>query len=94
MKLPELIESSKFVSHRAQTSGEFDSRKDSHLTKFKRRPLILVKLSFRGLCDSKLGPESSLNFCLFRKTLPHTKFGCKLKNVKIFALTPNAYSIP
>ena len=34
--------------------GEFDSRKDSHSTKFKRRLRILVKLSFRELCDSKL----------------------------------------
>ena len=35
-------------------SGEFDSRKDSHLTKFKQKLQILVKLSFRELCDSKL----------------------------------------
>ena len=35
-------------------SGEFDSRKDSHSTKFERRPQILVKLSFRELYDSKL----------------------------------------
>ena len=27
-------------------SGEFDSRKYSHSTKFKRRPKIFVKLSF------------------------------------------------
>ena len=52
-KLPELIESSRFVSHRARTSGEFDSRKYSQLTKFERRPLF-VKLTFRELCDSKL----------------------------------------
>ena len=30
------IESSKFVSHRARMSGEFDPIKDSHSTKFKQ----------------------------------------------------------
>ena len=35
-------------------SGEFDSWKDLHLTKFKQRPQIFAKLSFRELCDSKL----------------------------------------
>ena len=35
-------------------SGEFDSRKDSHPRKLEQRPSILVKLSFRELCDSKL----------------------------------------
>ena len=53
-KLPESIESSRFVSHGGRMSGEFDSRKDSQSTKFKRRPQIFVKLSFRELCDSKL----------------------------------------
>ena len=53
-KMPESIESSKFVSERARMSGEFDSRKDSQSTKFKRRPGIFVKLSFRELCASKL----------------------------------------
>ena len=53
-KLPELIESSMFVSHRARMSGEFDSRKDSHSTKLEQRPQIFVKLSFRELCGSKL----------------------------------------
>ena len=52
--LPESIESSRFVSHRARLSGEFDSRKDSQSTKFEQRPQIFVKLSFRELCDSKL----------------------------------------
>ena len=51
MKLPESIESSTFVSHRARMSGEFDSRKDSHSTKFERRPGTFVKLSFRELCN-------------------------------------------
>ena len=35
-KLPESTESSKFVSHRARVLGEFDSRKDSHSSKFKQ----------------------------------------------------------
>ena len=52
--MSELIELSKLVSHRVRMSGEFDSRKDSHSTKFERRPQILVKLSFRELYDSKL----------------------------------------
>ena len=38
----------------ARTSGEFDSRKDSHSTKLKGRPQAFVKLSFRELHDSKL----------------------------------------
>ena len=35
-------------------SREFDSKKESHSTKLERRPQILVKLSFRELCGSKL----------------------------------------
>ena len=53
-KLPESIESSRFASHRARTSGEFGSRRDSQSTKFKQRSQIFVKLIFRELCDSKL----------------------------------------
>ena len=53
-KLPELIESSRFVSHKVRMSGEFDSRKESQLTKFEPRPQIMVNLSFRELCNSKL----------------------------------------
>ena len=52
--MPESIESSRFVSHRARMSGEFDSRKDSQSTKFERRPRRFAKLRFRELCDSKL----------------------------------------
>ena len=52
--MPESIESSKFFSHRAWISGEFDSRKDSDSTKLEQRPRIFVKLSFRELCCSKL----------------------------------------
>ena len=46
-KLPESIESFKFVSHRA------DSMKDSHPSKFEQRLQTFVKLSFTELCDSK-----------------------------------------
>ena len=46
--------SSNFVLHRARMSGEFNSRKDSHSTKFDQRLQIIVKLSFRELCDSML----------------------------------------
>ena len=48
------LKSSKFVLYRARMSGEFDSRKDSYLTKLEQRPRIFVKLSFRELCGSKL----------------------------------------
>ena len=36
--MPESIESSRFVSHRARMSGQFDSRKDLQSTKFEWRP--------------------------------------------------------
>ena len=52
--MPKSIEPSRFVSHRAIMSGEFDSRKDSQSTKLKRKPQIFVKISFRRLWDSKL----------------------------------------
>ena len=52
--MPESIEASRFVSHRARMSRKFDSRKYSQSTKFERGPRIFVKLSFRELCDSKL----------------------------------------
>ena len=42
------------VSHRARMSRKLDSKKDSHSTKFERRPQIFAKLSFRELCDLKL----------------------------------------
>ena len=60
-KLPESIESSRFVSHRATMSGEFDSRKDWRSTKFERKPQIFVKLSLRELCDSKLSGLHAFN---------------------------------
>ena len=66
-ELSESIESSRFISHRARMSGEFDSRKDSQSTKFERRPQIFVKLSFRELCDSKLsGLHASDNIAINR----------------------------
>ena len=37
---------------RARMSGEFDSMKGTHSTKFKQMPQIFKKLSFRELCDS------------------------------------------
>ena len=43
-KTPESIEPSRSVLDRARMPGEFDSRKDSQLTKFKQRPQIFVKL--------------------------------------------------
>ena len=58
----ESIESSKFVSHRARISGEFDSRKDSHSTKLEQGPRIFIKLSFRKLCGSKLSGSHYLAF--------------------------------
>ena len=55
------IESSRFVSHRARMSGEFDSREDSQSTKFEQRPQIFVKASFRELWDSKLSGLHAFN---------------------------------
>ena len=59
--MPQSIESSRFVSHTARISGEFNSRKNSHSTKFEPRPQILVKLCLRGLCDPKLSRFCPLN---------------------------------
>ena len=52
--MPEWIKPAKFAWHRARMSGEFESRKDSHSSKFEQMPQIFVKLSFRELCDSEL----------------------------------------
>ena len=41
------------MSHRTRMSGESGSRKDSHSTKSEQIPQILMKLSFRELCDLK-----------------------------------------
>ena len=48
------IEFSKFTSHKVKISGKFGLRKDSHSPKFERIAQILVKLSSRELCDSKV----------------------------------------
>ena len=45
--MPESIEPSSFVSHRARISGEFDSRIDSQSSKFQRRPQS-------NICKAKL----------------------------------------
>ena len=42
-------------------SGEFDSKKDSHSTKLERRHQIVVKLSFREFCGSKLSGLHPVN---------------------------------
>ena len=60
--MPESIESSRFVSHRARMSGEFDSRKDLQTKKFERRPQIFLKLSFRELSDSKLSGLQAFDY--------------------------------
>ena len=52
--MPESIESSNFFSHKMGMSKEFGWRKDSNSKKIEQRPQILVELSFRALCDSKL----------------------------------------
>ena len=49
------------VSHRARMSGEFDSRKDSHSTKFKWQSRIFIKLCFGELHDSKLSGLQSFD---------------------------------
>ena len=48
------MESPKFVSHEGRTSEEFDLTKYSHPIKWKQRPWIMRKLSFRELNDSML----------------------------------------
>ena len=53
-KLPESIELSRFASHRARMSRDFDTRKDLQSSKFEQRSIIFVWLSFRQLCDSEL----------------------------------------
>ena len=53
-KLPESIESSRFVSQRARMIAGLDSSKYLQSTKFERRPQVFIKLSFRELCNSKL----------------------------------------
>ena len=76
----ESTESPKFVSHKAKMSCEFDSRKDSHSTKFEWRPEILVKLSFRELSNSSLSdlsPFHNMAILLSQKDVKIRKVGCK-----------------
>ena len=42
------------LSHIEQECQEFASRNDWNSAKFEQRPRILVKISFREFCDSKL----------------------------------------
>ena len=79
MKLPRSIESFQFVSHRARMSQKFDSRKESHLKQFEQRPQILVKLSFRELCYSKLSglhPFDNMATSLSQKVATTRKEDC------------------
>ena len=79
--MAELIESSTFVSHGARMSGEFDSKKDSQSIKFKQRPQIFAKLSFKELCDSKLSdlhPSNDMATIYWVKIrLKNRKVGCE-----------------
>ena len=59
-KVSESIEPSRFVSHRARMSGQFDSRKDLQSKKIEQKPQIFQKLSFRELRDSKLSSLHAL----------------------------------
>ena len=79
MKLPRSVESFQFVSHRARMSQEFDSRKGSHPKQFEQRPQILVKLSFRELCYSKLPglhPFDNMAISLSQKVATTRKEDC------------------
>ena len=57
-------------------SREFDSRKDSHLTKLERRPQIFVKISSRELCGSKLSGLHALdNMAIIHRVKNRLKSG-------------------
>ena len=62
-------------------SGKFDSMSgkfDSHLTKRELRPQILVKLSYRELCNSKLsGLRPFYNMTIKLKKVKNRKLGCE-----------------
>ena len=53
-ELLESIESSKFASYRAKISRELLCKEKFTPAKFEQRSEILVKLSFREMCDSNL----------------------------------------
>ena len=64
-------------------SWEFDSRKDSHTTKFNWRPEIFIKLSFRELCDSKLsGLHLLYNMVIIHWVKKTSKTECRLRVIK------------
>ena len=93
-KLPESIKSSKFDSHRARMSGEFDSRKYSHSTKLEQRPWIFVKLSFRELYGSKLSGLHPLDNMVIIHWVKNRKVGCEfmrpILEVTFVAITENS----
>ena len=61
----ESIKSSKFVSHWAKISGEFDPWKDLQAATLERKPCVLVELRFRELRNSKLPVLRSLGYSYF-----------------------------
>ena len=68
-------------------SGEFDSRRDLQSANFKRRPQMLVKLSFRELCDSKLFGLHSFDtkaISLSLKKVKTTKVDCEFMRNQSF----------
>ena len=66
-------------------SRKLDSKKDSHSTKFERRPQIFAKLSFRELCDLKL---SGLHLFDNMTIIHSIKIGQKQKIVMWIHETP------
>ena len=59
IKLLESTASSRLISHKANISGEWVSRWDSQWRKFEWKPLMLVQLTFRDMCNS--GPTGLVN---------------------------------
>ena len=88
--MPESIELSRFVSNRVRMSGKFDSRKDSQSTKFEWRPSILVKLSFRELCDSKNILDCQKHFAKLQK-MKNTQW--TIKPIKIGKQSRTTYCL-
>ena len=59
-------------------SGEFDSRKAMQSTKFKQRPQIFVKLSFKEFWDSKLSALDVFdNMTIEFKCIDNRRVGCE-----------------
>ena len=80
-KLPESVESFKFVSYRAGMPGEFDLKKDSHSPKLERRPRKFVKQNFREFCSSELSglhPFDNVAIInLVKNRIKNRKVGCE-----------------